>query len=71
MTVAAQLNSSLLTLSVIAVLIPAAFHFSVHPTSDLGFVPFTFAEEGHILLAVSRGASGLFFVRLSQLTTIH
>ena len=65
---AAQLNSSLLTLSVVAVLIPAAFYFFL--TSD-DIDPLTSGREGHDLLAVSRGASGLFFVWLSQLTTIH
>jgi Ca2+:H+ antiporter len=68
MTGAAQLNSSLLTLSVIAVLLPAAFHSAVQPTN--GVDPLTDAQEGHDVLAISHGASGFFFVWLSQLTTI-
>ena len=68
MTGAAQLNPSLLTLSVIAVLVPAAFHSAVQRVDSL-----TFEQEGHRLLAVSRGASGFFFVyfKTSLLTTIH
>ena len=44
-----QLNSSLLTLSVIAVLLPAAFHFTI--TSDTIPDP----EEAGDILAVSHG----------------
>ncbi|KAH9003009.1 calcium/proton exchanger [Lactarius hatsudake] len=51
-----QLNSSLLTLSVIAVLLPAAFHSAVQPNSD-GLDPLTDAQEGHDILAISHGAS--------------
>jgi Ca2+:H+ antiporter len=61
---ATQLNSCLLTLSVIAVLLPAAFHSAVQPTSD-GVDQLTNAQEGHDVLAISHGASGFFFVRLS------
>ncbi|KAG6864379.1 hypothetical protein C0991_010030 [Blastosporella zonata] len=46
---ATQLNSSLLTLSVIAVLLPAAFHFSVAGSGD--------TDEGSDILQLSRGAS--------------
>ncbi|KAH9014308.1 calcium/proton exchanger [Lactarius pseudohatsudake] len=58
-----QLNSSLLTLSVIAVLLPAAFHSAVQPNSD-GNDPLTDAEEAHDILAISHGASGFFFVAI-------
>jgi len=51
---AIQLNSSLLTLSVIAVLLPAAFHFVAgDQISD--------DVEGADILAVSRGVSALHF----------
>ena len=60
-TGASQLNSSLLTLSVIAVLLPAAFHSAVQPSSD-GADPLTNAQEGHDILAISHGASDFFFV---------
>lgn len=46
--VTTQLNSSLLTISVIAVLLPAAFHFSATLKPD---------EEKRAILAVSRGTS--------------
>jgi len=49
---ATQLNTTLLTISVIAVLLPAAFHFSV--AGQLG-------EEAHAILAVSHGVSELPF----------
>jgi len=51
---AIQLNSSLLTLSVIAVLLPAAFHFVAggQISDDV---------EGADILAVSRGVSVLYF----------
>jgi Ca2+:H+ antiporter len=71
LTGATQLNSSLLTLSVIAVLLPAAFHSAVQPSSDGQPDPLTNAQEGHDILAISHGASGFLFVWLSQLTTIH
>jgi len=64
---ASQLNSSLLTLSVIAVLLPAAFHSAVQPTSD-GFDPLTNAQEGHDILAISHGvAIILLFIYLCYL----
>jgi Ca2+:H+ antiporter len=50
---AAQLNTTLLTISVIAVLLPAAFHFSVAGQ------PLTDAQEAHDILAVSHGVSEL------------
>ena len=57
---APQLNSSLLTLSVIAVLLPAAFHSAVQPSSD-GVDPLTNAQEGRDILAISHGVSYFFF----------
>ncbi|KAI0064753.1 calcium/proton exchanger [Artomyces pyxidatus] len=55
---AVQLNSSLLTLSVIALLIPAAFHLAVQPQSDdPSFDPLTNAQEGHDILAISHGVA--------------
>ncbi|KAF8273268.1 calcium/proton exchanger, partial [Lactarius quietus] len=57
---ATQLNSSLLTLSVIAVLLPAAFHSAVQPSSDSAD-PLTNAQEGHDILAISHGAGGFLF----------
>jgi Ca2+:H+ antiporter len=47
---ASQLNASLLTISVIAVLLPAAFNIAANPVlSD--------AQEGHDILAVSHGVA--------------
>ncbi len=67
---ASQLNSSLLTLSVIAVLLPAAFHSAVQPRpGSIG--PLTDAQEGHDILSISHGVSGFFFVILLQLTIIQ
>ncbi|KIM39774.1 hypothetical protein M413DRAFT_446688 [Hebeloma cylindrosporum] len=48
---ATQLNTTLLTISVIAVLLPAAFHFSVADQ------PLTDAQEAHDILAVSHGVA--------------
>jgi Ca2+:H+ antiporter len=48
-----QLNSSLLTVSVIAVLLPAAFHYAVQPTDD-GGLSTNGKERRHILL-ISHG----------------
>ncbi|KAI9461600.1 calcium/proton exchanger [Lactarius psammicola] len=62
-----QLNSSLLTLSVIAVLLPAAFHSAVQPTTD-GVDPLTDAQEAHDILAISHGvAIILLFIYLCYL----
>jgi Ca2+:H+ antiporter len=67
MTGASQLNSSLLTLSVIAVLLPAAFHSAVQP-SDGTADPLTNAQEGHDILAISHGvAIILLFIYLCYL----
>jgi len=54
-----QLNSSLLSLSVIAVLLPAAFHFVVRPTDRPDTI--TAAQESHEILSVSHGVCGLPF----------
>ena len=67
-TGASQLNSSLLTLSVIAVLLPAAFHSAVQPSSD-GFDPLTNAQEGHDILAISHGASDFFSLVITTADT--
>jgi hypothetical protein len=47
-----QLNSSLLTLSVIAVLLPAAFHNAIRPTDNGG--PSN-EKERHDILSISHG----------------
>ncbi|KAN0126363.1 calcium/proton exchanger [Russula decolorans] len=52
---AAHLDSSLLTLSVIAVLLPAAFHNTVQPTD--GIDPLTNQQEGHDILSISHGVA--------------
>ena len=69
MTGATRVNLSMLTLSVTSVLVPAAFHNVIQSTSD-SIHPLTDAQEGHDILAISHGASGLPFVLLLQLTTI-
>lgn len=51
---ATQLNSSLLTVSVIAVLLPAAFHFSVPELED--------SQEATYILAVSHGVAIILLV---------
>ncbi|KAI9439938.1 calcium/proton exchanger [Lactarius indigo] len=62
-----QLNSSLLTLSVIAVLLPAAFHSAVQPNSA-GDDPLTNTQEAHDILAISHGvAIILLFIYLCYL----
>ena len=48
-----QLNSSLLTLSVIAVLLPAVFYNASQPTDNFG--PLTNEKEGHDILSISHG----------------
>ena len=69
MTGATRVNLSMLTLSVISVLVPAAFHNVTQPKSE-ATDPLTNMQEGHDILAISHGASGLPFVWLLQLTTI-
>lgn len=56
-TTAAQLNSSLLLIAVIAVLIPSAFHFSITTSSDGAGLTLTNAQEGTDLLAMSHGVA--------------
>jgi len=64
---AVQLNSSLLTLSVIAVLLPAAFHNAVQPSGG-SVDPLTNAQEGHDILSISHGvAIILLFIYLCYL----
>ncbi|KAI0316563.1 calcium/proton exchanger [Amylostereum chailletii] len=53
---ATQLNSSLLTVSVIAVLLPSAFHSSVQP-SNLVQDPLSDAQERADILAISHGVA--------------
>ena len=53
MTGAAQVDSCLLTLSVIAVLLPAAFHNALQPTG--GTNPAKNPSEVHDLLSISYG----------------
>jgi Ca2+:H+ antiporter len=50
---AAHQNSYLLTLSVIAVLLPAAFHNVVQSTG--GVNPLTSEQDGHDILSISHG----------------
>jgi len=65
---AVQLNSSLLTLSVIAVLLPAAFHNAVQPSNFNGIDPLTDAQEGHDILSISHGVAViLLFIYLCYL----
>ncbi|KJA22895.1 hypothetical protein HYPSUDRAFT_87039 [Hypholoma sublateritium FD-334 SS-4] len=62
---ATQLNSSLLTISVIAVLLPAAFHFSNTTTTT----PLSTGSEGKAILSVSHGvAIILLFIYAGYLT---
>lgn len=65
-----QLNSSLLTLSVIAVLLPAAFHNAVETSN--GVDPLTNAQEGHDILSISHGVRNFHrHVRPSMLMAVH
>ena len=61
-TTAAQLNSSLLLIAVIAVLIPSAFHFSITTSSNGEGLSLTDAQEGHDLLAMSHGVAVILLV---------
>lgn len=64
---AVQLNSSLLTLSVIAVLLPAAFHNAVQPSPGSAD-PLTDKQEGHDILSISHGVAViLLFIYLCYL----
>ncbi|KAI0049792.1 calcium/proton exchanger [Auriscalpium vulgare] len=53
---ATQLNSSLLFLSVIGLLIPAAFHIAVQPSTDTSD-PFSDPQEGARILKISHGTA--------------
>jgi Ca2+:H+ antiporter len=57
MATASQLNSSLLLFSVIAVLIPSAFHFSITTTTDGAGTSITTDEEKADILALSHGVA--------------
>ena len=59
---AAQLNSSLLLIAVIAVLIPSAFHFSIKTSASGDGLALTYAEEGNDLLAMSHGVAILLLL---------
>ena len=48
-----QLNSSLLTLSVIALLLPPAFHNAIQPTDNVSFL--TNEKEAYDVLSISHG----------------
>jgi hypothetical protein len=68
---AVQLNSSLLTLSVIAVLLPAAFHNAVQPT-DGSPDPLSTQQEGKDILSISHGVGRFFPVYCpSKLTHVY
>ena len=58
---AAQLNSSLLLIAVIAVLVPSAFHFAIQTGAD-GKPALSSAEEGTDLLAMSHAVAILLLV---------
>jgi hypothetical protein len=69
MTGATQLNSSLLTLSVIGVLLPAAFHNAVQPSNG---ITITLEQERHDILAISHGVCNRSHMHYpSPLTPIH
>ncbi|KAJ9111752.1 hypothetical protein QFC22_006411 [Naganishia vaughanmartiniae] len=57
MATASQLNSSLLLFSVIAVLIPSAFHFSITTTTDGAGTSITTDQEKADILALSHGVA--------------
>lgn len=61
-SVATQLNSSLLTLSVIAVLLPAAFHMNVTGSTD--------SDEGQDILKVSHGVRLILIFYLCPVQTL-
>jgi hypothetical protein len=61
-TTAAQLNSSLLLIAVIAVLIPSAFHFSITTSANGNGLTITSEEEGRDLLAMSHAVAILLLV---------
>lgn len=59
---AAQLNSSLLLIAVIAVLIPSAFHFSITTSSTGEGLSLTNAQEGNDLLSMSHAVAILLLI---------
>lgn len=59
---AAQLNSSLLLIAVIAVLIPSAFHNSITVTDTGDGYSLTGPEEGNDLLAMSHAVAVILLV---------
>lgn len=61
-TTAAQLNSSLLLIAVIAVLIPSAFHFSITTSATGDGLALTSQQEGADLLAMSHGVAIILLV---------
>ncbi|KLO13483.1 calcium/proton exchanger [Schizopora paradoxa] len=64
---ATQINASLLTISVIAVLLPAAFHLSVQPDPN-GDDPLTNGAEGSDILKMSHGVAViLLFIYVAYL----
>ena len=72
MTGATQLNSSLLTLSVIGVLLPAAFHNAVQPANNNNVDPLTDKQEAHDILAISHGVRKIFHMYCpNQLMLVH
>ena len=64
MTGAAQMNSCLLTLSVIAVLLPSGFHNALQPTG--GTNPTKNPREIHYILSISHGVRAFFSVHRSH-----
>lgn len=59
---AAQLNSSLLLIAVLAVLVPSAFHFSVKVTPSGDGVALTSKEEAEDILSMSHGVAILLLL---------
>ena len=66
---AVRLNSSLLTLSVIAVVLPAAFNSVVQPTD--GIDPLTNLQEGQDILSISHGVCIFLLQYPSKLMFIY
>jgi Ca2+:H+ antiporter len=65
-------NSSLLTISVIAVLIPAAFVMAISTGPSNGQTVFSIATEGAGVLLMSRGVSMYYMYHHGQqLTTVQ
>ena len=62
MTGATQLNSSLLFLSVIGVLLPAAFYNAIQLSNQNDIGPLTDKLEGHDILAISHTVRNFVFM---------